>query len=78
MQCLKYLTTQAADLKRIDKMNNLFLARMCGKDPVEAEVVTASGNVAGSGRPASSDEPKKGRGGESEGKGSENKRRSKR
>ena len=29
--CLKFLTTQAQDLKRLDKLNNLFLTYMCGK-----------------------------------------------
>ena len=33
VQCLKFLTDQAQDLKRIDKLNNLFLTYMCGKDP---------------------------------------------
>uniref|UniRef100_A0A7S2INI4 Signal recognition particle 9 kDa protein n=1 Tax=Haptolina brevifila TaxID=156173 RepID=A0A7S2INI4_9EUKA len=31
--CLKFLTDQAQDLKRIEKLNNLFLTYMCGKDP---------------------------------------------
>ena len=31
--CLKYVTDQQQDLKRIDKLNNLFLTYMCGKDP---------------------------------------------
>ena len=32
-QCLKFLTDQAQDLKRVEKLNNLFLTYMCGKDP---------------------------------------------
>ena len=32
-QCLKFLTDQAQDLKKVEKMNNLFLTYMCGKDP---------------------------------------------
>jgi hypothetical protein len=32
-QCFKFITDQAQDLKRIDKLNNLFLTYMCGKDP---------------------------------------------
>lgn len=32
-QCLKFLTDQQQDLKRIDKLNNLFITYMCGKDP---------------------------------------------
>ena len=31
--CLKFVTDQQQDLKRIDKLNNLFLTYMCGKDP---------------------------------------------
>jgi len=31
--CLKFLTDQQQDLKRIDKLNNMFLTYMCGKDP---------------------------------------------
>ena len=31
--CLKYVTDQQQDLKRIEKLNNLFLTYMCGKDP---------------------------------------------
>ena len=31
--CLKYVTDQQQDLKRIEKRNNLFLTYMCGKDP---------------------------------------------
>lgn len=31
--CLKFLTDQQQDLKRIDKLNTLFLTYMCGKDP---------------------------------------------
>uniref|UniRef100_A0A7S4IUA7 Signal recognition particle 9 kDa protein n=1 Tax=Prymnesium polylepis TaxID=72548 RepID=A0A7S4IUA7_9EUKA len=33
--CLKYQTDQASDVKRLDKLNNVFLTRMCGKDPSE-------------------------------------------
>ena len=35
--CLKFVTDQQQDLKRIDKLNNLFLTYMCGKDPYAAE-----------------------------------------
>ena len=31
--CLKFVTDQQQDLKKIDKLNNLFLTYMCGKDP---------------------------------------------
>ena len=31
--CLKFVTDQQQDLKRIDKLNNLFLTYMCGKRP---------------------------------------------
>ena len=31
--CLKFVTDQQQDLKRIEKLNNLFLTYMCGKDP---------------------------------------------
>ena len=31
--CLKFVTDQQQDLKRIDKLNNLFITYMCGKDP---------------------------------------------
>ena len=37
-QCLKYQTDQASDVKRLDKLNNVFLTRMCGKDPSEEAV----------------------------------------
>eukprot|EP00327_Prymnesium_parvum_P029144 CAMPEP_0195574004 /NCGR_PEP_ID=MMETSP0814-20130614/5694_1 /TAXON_ID=97485 /ORGANISM="Prymnesium parvum, Strain Texoma1" /LENGTH=198 /DNA_ID=CAMNT_0040709955 /DNA_START=42 /DNA_END=640 /DNA_ORIENTATION=+ len=33
--CLKFQTDQASDIKRLDKLNNVFLTRMCGKDPNE-------------------------------------------
>ena len=32
-QCLKFTTDQQQDLKRMEKLNNLFFAYMCGKDP---------------------------------------------
>ena len=35
--CLKFVTDQQQDLKRIDKLNNLFLTYMCGKDPYAAD-----------------------------------------
>ena len=46
-QCLKYLTDQAGDVKRIEKLNNLFVTYMCGQDPHEADVEMAesSGNA---------------------------------
>ena len=31
--CIKYQTDQAAGVKRIDKLNNLFITYMCGQDP---------------------------------------------
>lgn len=31
--CLKFITDQQQDLKRIEKLNNLFITYMCGKDP---------------------------------------------
>ena len=31
--CLKFVTDQQQDLKRIEKLNNLFLTYMVGKDP---------------------------------------------
>ena len=32
-QCLKFETDQAQDVKRLEKLNSLFFAYMCGKDP---------------------------------------------
>ena len=49
--CLKFVTDQQQDLKRIDKLNNLFLTYMCGKDPYADpadEMASSAGN-----RPAS-------------------------
>ena len=40
--CLKYVTDQQQDLKRIEKLNNLFLTYMCGA-PAEAPNRPASG-----------------------------------
>ena len=60
--CLKFATDQQQDLKRIDKLNNLFITYMCGKDPyadtaddlAEGSVKPASGGDAGAAdRPAS-------------------------
>ena len=34
-QCLKFETDQAQDVKRLEKLNNLFFTYMCGKDPHE-------------------------------------------
>mmetsp|Transcript_50985 Transcript_50985/g.117300 ORF Transcript_50985/g.117300 Transcript_50985/m.117300 type:complete len:113 (-) Transcript_50985:259-597(-) len=31
--CLKYQTDQQQDIKRIDKLNSLFVTYMCGQDP---------------------------------------------
>ena len=49
--CLKFVTDQQQDLKRIDKLNNLFLTYMCGKDPYAAE--EAEPAAAPPGRPLS-------------------------
>jgi hypothetical protein len=53
-QCLKFVTDQQQDLKRVDKLNNLFLTYMCGKDPYAdpTEEQQAAGTPA-SARPAS-------------------------
>lgn len=50
-QCLKYLTDQAGDVKRIEKLNNLFVTYMCGQDPHEADVEMAES--AGNAKPTS-------------------------
>ena len=47
--CLKFLTDQASDLKKVEKLNNLFVMCMCGKDP-QAEDLGARFRPAGSGR----------------------------
>ncbi len=39
-------------MKRIEKLNNLFLTYMCGKDPNEADEAAAPGTA----RPASSED----------------------
>ena len=36
-QCLKFQTDQQQDIKRFEKLNNLMLMQMCGKNPREAE-----------------------------------------
>ena len=36
-QCLKYQTDQQSDLKRFEKLNNMFLLRMSGVDPHAAD-----------------------------------------
>ena len=36
--CIKYATDQQQDLKRIDKLNNLFISYMCGQDPYADDV----------------------------------------
>jgi signal recognition particle subunit SRP9 len=50
--CLKYVTDQQQDLKRIEKLNNLFLTYMCGKDPYAADAADEQTPVKGE-RPAS-------------------------
>lgn len=49
--CLKFLTDQQQDLKRIDKLNNLLLTHMVGIDPYSEPAEEQ-------GRPTSSGEPK--------------------
>lgn len=55
LQCLKYLTDQAADIKRIEKLNNLFVTYMCGKDPHE-DVDMEADSSAKADRPVSADD----------------------
>ena len=35
--CLKFQTDQQTDIKRMERLNNLFFAHMCGQDPHEPE-----------------------------------------
>ena len=67
--CLKFATDQQQDLKRIDKLNTLFLSYMCGKDPYadpgEEALTSATARPASAGddAPASSERPGSGGGG---------------
>ena len=67
-QCLKFETDQQQDLKRIDKLNALFLSYMCGKDPYAdpGEDVVMGGAPrpasAGDDAPTSSERPASGGG----------------
>ena len=56
--CLKFLTDQRQDLKRIDKLNNLLLTHMVGKDPYSDETSGAFSERAASGgdKPGSADD----------------------
>ena len=56
-QCLKFVTDQAQDLKRIDKLNSLFLTFMCGKDPATEAAEEQQGSKAVPERPGSSEDP---------------------
>ena len=66
--CLKFETDQQQDLKRIDKLNALFLSYMCGKDPYAdpGEDVVMGGAPrpasAGDDAPTSSERPASGGG----------------
>ena len=66
--CLKFETDQQHDLKRIDKLNALFLSYMCGKDPYAdpGEDVVMGGAPrpasAGDDAPTSSERPASGGG----------------
>merc|ERR1712087_159380 len=63
--CLKFTTDQAQDVKRIEKLNNLFVTHMCGKDPHEATEVDDSAQQKADRPPSSEDAgtaPKKRRG----------------
>jgi len=55
-------TDQAQDVKRIQKLNNLFFAHMCGKDPHDDadEMTTAPSKPASTGfqKSAAGDQPK--------------------
>lgn len=57
LQCLKFVTDQAQDLKRVDKLNTLFLTYMCGKDP--AALDGAEESIKSPERPGSSEDPQK-------------------
>ena len=35
--CLKFQTDQQTDVKKMERLNNLFFAHMCGEDPHEPE-----------------------------------------
>ena len=51
------MTDQAQDLKRVDKLNTLFLTYMCGKDP--AALDGAEESIKSPERPGSSEDPQK-------------------
>mmetsp|Transcript_10593 Transcript_10593/g.18032 ORF Transcript_10593/g.18032 Transcript_10593/m.18032 type:complete len:117 (-) Transcript_10593:279-629(-) len=53
--CLKYQTDQATDVKRLDKLNSLFLTAMCGIDPADETAADAHATLASVERPKSSE-----------------------
>ena len=55
MQCLKYQTDQAQDIKRMEQLNNLFITQMCaGSELAEEERPSSKTD-----RPTSSEGPEK-------------------
>jgi len=55
--CLKYQTDQQQDIKRIDKLNNLFVTYMCGQDPHETAEAEEAPTSQKAERPNSSEDP---------------------
>uniref|UniRef100_A0A7S3WIU2 Signal recognition particle 9 kDa protein n=1 Tax=Strombidinopsis acuminata TaxID=141414 RepID=A0A7S3WIU2_9SPIT len=53
--CLQFVTDQATDLKRIERLNNLFFTYMCGQDPHDSEADAADAGSRGD-RPVSQEE----------------------
>jgi hypothetical protein len=52
LQCIKFKTDQAADVKKLDELNTFFLSLMAGMDAEEFTASCATGEQAGAPKPA--------------------------